>query len=123
MPSISDVFGAGSQVISSDTTITATPQNPVLVIPASALPSWNDKTQIQNPNKWIAAIARTGMDYFAVDNRLNDGSLAMTIAPTYLSLADRTVGGNSVTKTWYQIGINLYTPFTGPQFVDPDDVA
>jgi hypothetical protein len=121
MPLITDVFGTDSFVLSTDQTVAATTLNPVLVIPASGLTTWNDKTQIQNPNKWLTAIARNAQDFFA--DKLNDGTLALTVAPTYLSLAERVISGNSVTKTWYQIGINCYTPFTGPQFVDPDDVA
>ncbi len=123
MPTITDIFGTGAQVITSDTTITATPIDPVLIIPSSALVTWNDKTQVNNPNKWLTAIARGAMAYFAVDNRLDDGTLSVTVAPTYLSLTDRTVAGASVTKTWHQIGINVYTPFTGPTYPDPDDVA
>jgi hypothetical protein len=123
MPSITDIFGANATVITSDTTVTATSLEPVLIIKASDLETWNDRTQVQNPNKWVTAILRKAMSYFAADNRLNDGTMSMTVAPTYLSLADRDVGGSTVTKTWYQIGVNLYTSFTGPLYPDPDDVA
>jgi hypothetical protein len=116
-PTIANFFGTNAAILTSNTSVTASAADPVLVIKFSDFTSqeWDALTagQEQKPEKWVAAITRKIRDW---SNANTDDIPNVVITDPIVGLETR----ESVLKRRFSYSIDIYQPDSGSAAPDPD---
>ena len=116
-PTIANFFGANAQILTSDTSITASTGAPILVIKQAdfSAEAWTALVTDDelDPEKWITAIVRK-INTFSKANL--DDTPNVVITDPILGLESRT----NTLKRRYSYSLDIYQPDTGSTQPDPD---
>ena len=118
IPVTTDYFGAGSQVVTADTQVTATVNAPALIIPFAALSAagLNVAASMSDPDKVLAAIIKYAYTFTKADTAEESG---IEVSDPRRSFVTR---GNQ-TRIAFDYSVTVYLPDTTPTIPDPDDVV
>jgi hypothetical protein len=114
-PTNQNIFGTNAMVITGNASITATPDNPALVIYRNDLPQWTTADGTK-PERWIIGILRSLVAWLSTNND--------DLPDVEGTLITRTLETrNNVDKLGFIYQLTVYNPATGlPSTPDADNI-
>ena len=116
-PTVVQLFGSAAQVVTATTQVSATAQDPALIIRFSDFSSvgWNTATGTTDPEKWLAAMILRARAFHAS----NTDEVPNTVVDSpFPGLTTR----NAVLKREYAYTVRIYETDSGSSSPDPDNV-